>query len=188
MYLAKLSISNFRKLAAAELSFQPGLNVLVGANNVGKTAVIDALRALLAGHDEPYPRLGAEDVHQPKAGTAAGGITFQYVFRGLDLDDEADFLPALKPAADGVLEAHFTVRYSEPDKAGRLRFKRWCGDHEDVGLTADIMENLRGVYLPPLRDAAQGLKPGRSSQLSRLMRLLSDTTGQDKIGDTRKVG
>jgi putative ATP-dependent endonuclease of OLD family len=181
VHLARLSITNFRKLAAAELSFEPGLNVLVGANNVGKTAVIDALRALLAGHDEPYPRLGIEDVHQPKGGTAAGGITFKYVFDGLDLDDEADFLPALTPAADGKLQAHFTVRYSEPDKAGRLRFKRWCGDHEDVGLTADIMENLRGVYLPPLRDAAQGLKPGRSSQLSRLMRLLSDVSGQDKI-------
>jgi AAA15 family ATPase/GTPase len=30
----------------------PGLNVLVGPNNVGKTAVVDALRALLAGMDD----------------------------------------------------------------------------------------------------------------------------------------
>lgn len=55
MYLAQLDISNFRKLDKADLRFQPGLNVLVGANNVGKTAVVDALRALLARHDEPYP-------------------------------------------------------------------------------------------------------------------------------------
>lgn len=39
----------------AHLCFQPGLNVLVGTNNFGKTAVVDALRTLLAGHDEPYP-------------------------------------------------------------------------------------------------------------------------------------
>lgn len=181
MYLAKLSVSNFRKLAKAELTFQEGLNVLVGANNVGKTAVIDALRALLAGQDEPYARLSAEDVHQPKGGAAAGDITFQYVFQGLSPDDEADFLAALKPGAGGTLEAHFTVRYAEPDKAGRLRAKRWCGDHEDVGLTSDILENLRGVYLPPLRDASQGLKPNRASQLSRLLRLLSDQAGEDKI-------
>ena len=62
MYLAQLRISNFRKLQKVELSFQPGLNVLVGSNNVGKTAVVDALRALLAGHDEPYPRLDSEDI------------------------------------------------------------------------------------------------------------------------------
>ncbi len=181
LYLAKLSVSNFRKLAKAELTFQEGLNVLVGANNVGKTAVIDALRALLAGPDEPYARLGAEDVHQPKGSAAAGDITFQYVFQGLSPDDEADFLAALKPGAGGTLEAHFTVRYAEQDNAGRLRAKRWCGDHEDVGLTSDILENLRGVYLPPLRDASQGLKPSRASQLSRLLRLLSDQAGEGKI-------
>ncbi len=187
MYLAQLTITNFRKLSSAELFFQPGLNVLVGANNVGKTAIIDALRALLAGHDEPYPRLSAEDVHHPKGAVAAGDITFQYVFRDLDMDDEADFLAALKPGADGKLEAHITVRYQEPDKAGRLRVKRWCGNHEDVSLTSDIMENLRGVYLPPLRDASQGLRPSRTSQLSRLLRLLSDQDGEDTINVALKT-
>jgi putative ATP-dependent endonuclease of OLD family len=181
MHLSKLVIKNFRKLKHAELSFQTGLNVLVGGNNVGKTAVIDALRALLAGHDEPYPRLGEEDVHRPKGGTPSGDIVFEYVFSGLDADDEADFLAALVPDASGKLEAHIKIRYSDPDKGGRLRAKRCCGEHEDIGLTADMMENLRGVYLPPLRDASQGLKPGRTSQLARLLQLLADEAGIDGI-------
>lgn len=181
MHLAKLVIKNFRKLKHAELSFQPGLNVLVGGNNVGKTAVVDALRALLAGHDEPYPRLGEEDIHRPKGGTPSGDIVFEYVFTGLDADDEADFLAALVPDAAGKLEAHIKIRYSDPDKGGRLRAKRWCGEHEDVGLTADMMENLRGVYLQPLRDASQGLKPGRTSQLARLLQLLSEEDGIEGI-------
>ncbi|AXE35468.1 ATP-dependent nuclease [Chromobacterium phragmitis] len=177
MHLARLVIKNFRKLSHAELTFQPGLNVLVGGNNVGKTAVVDALRALLAGHDEPYPRLSEEDVHRPHGGTPSGDIVFEYVFSGLSLDDEADFLAALVPDAAGGLEAHIKIRYSDPDKGGRLRAKRWCGEHEDVGLTTDMMENLRGVYLPPLRDASQGLKPGRTSQLARLLQLLADDEG-----------
>lgn len=183
MHLAKLVIRNFRKLAHAELSFQAGLNVLVGGNNVGKTAVVDALRALLAGHDEPYPRLGEEDLHRPKSGTPPGDIVFEYVFSGLDADDEADFLAALVPDPAGKLDAHIKIRYSDPDKGGRLRAKRWCGEHEEVGLTADMMENLRGVYLPPLRDASQGLKPGRSSQLARLLQLLADQGGVKGIDD-----
>jgi len=187
VYLAQLIISNFRKLQKAELSFQPGLNILVGANNVGKTAVVDALRALLAGHEEPYPRLDSDDVHHPKGGEPAGDIVFQYIFRGLDEDDEADFLAALKPDAAGKLEAHITIRYTEADKTGRLRAKRWCGDHEDVGLTADMMENLRGVYLPPLRDASQSLRPSRTSQLSRLFQLLSDDAGRDGINAALKT-
>lgn len=183
MHLAKLVIKNFRKLKHAELSFQAGLNVLVGGNNVGKTAVVDALRVLLAGHDEPYPRLGEEDVHRPKGGLPSGDIVFEYIFSGLDADDEADFLAALVPDASGQLEAHIKIRYSNPDKGGRLRAKRWCGEHEDVGLTADMMENLRGVYLPPLRDASQGLKPGRTSQLARLLQLLADDDGIKGINE-----
>ena len=181
MHLAKLVIKNFRKLRHAELSFQAGLNVLVGGNNVGKTAVVDALRALLAGHDEPYPRLCDDDVHRPNGGTPSGDIVFEYVFGGLSLDDEADFLGALVPGASGGLQAHIKIRYSDADKGGRLRAKRWCGDNEDSGLTADMMENLRGVYLPPLRDASQGLKPGRTSQLARLLQLLADDAGIDGI-------
>lgn len=186
MHLAKLVIKNFRKLAHAELAFQPGLNILVGGNNVGKTAVVDALRALLAGYDEPYPRLAEDDLHRPHGGVPSGDIVFEYVFRGLGLDDEADFLAALVPGDSGALEAQVTIRYSEPDKAGRLRAKRWCGEHEDVGLTADMMENLRGVYLPPLRDASQGLKPGRTSQLARLLQLLADETGIEGINKALK--
>lgn len=186
MYLSQLRILNFRKLKDVELGFRPGLNVLVGSNNVGKTAVVDALRALLAGHDDPYPRLDSDDIHRPKGGAPIGDIEFQYVFRDLDADNEADFLAALKPGADGKLEAKITIRYSEADKAGRLRATRWCGDHEDVGLTADIMENLRGVYLPPLRDASQGLKPSRTSQLSRLFQLLADDAGREGINEALK--
>ena len=181
MYLATLSIANFRKLRDVQIQFQPGLNIIVGANNVGKTAVVDALRSLLAGHDEPPPRLDTDDLHRPKDGNPAGDITFHYVFRDLSLDDEADFLAALKPDENGNLEAHVYVRYSGADTSGRLRIKRWCGEHEDVGLTTDMLENLRGVYLQPLRDAAQGLRPGRASQLSRLLQMLADDAGRDGI-------
>jgi len=186
MYLAQLNIFNFRKLLKAELQFQPGLNIVVGANNVGKTAVVDALRALLAGHDEPYPRLDIEDVHRSLGGKPVGDIVFHYIFRDLNIDDEADFLAALKPDGQGKMEAHFTIRYSKVDQTSRLRPKRWCGDHEDVGLTTDMMENLRGVYLPPLRDAAQGLKPSRTSQLARLFHLLADDVGRDGINEALK--
>lgn len=181
MYLAQLSISNFRKFEELQIQFQPGLNIIVGANNVGKTAVVDALRALLAGHDEPPPRLDTDDLHHPKEGIPAGDITFHYVFRDLSLDDEADFLAALKSDDNGNLEAHVYVRYSGADAGGRLRIKRWCGEHEDVGLTSDMLENLRGVYLQPLRDAAQSLRPGRASQLSRLLQMLADHAGRDGI-------
>ncbi len=186
VYLAELTIKNFRKLREATLKFQPGLNVLVGPNNVGKSAVVDALRTLLAGHDEPYPRLDVSDRHRPAEGDPAGDITFHFVFRDLSHDDEADFIAALKPAADKTMEAHIHIHYTDADPTGRFRVKRWCGDHQDVALTSDMMENLRGVYLQPLRDAAQGLRPSRNSQLARLLHLLTDEAGRDAINEALK--
>lgn len=186
MYLAELTIKNFRKLRDAKLKFQPGLNVLVGPNNVGKSAVVDALRTLLAGHDEPYPRLDIADRHRPLEGEPAGDISFHFVFRDLSHDDEADFIAALKPTADKTMEAHIHVRYTDADQTGRFRVKRWCGDHQDVALTSDMMENLRGVYLQPLRDAAQGLRPSRNSQLAHLFHMLTDEPGREAINQALK--
>lgn len=181
MYLAELTIKNFRKLRDATLRFQPGLNVLVGPNNVGKSAVVDALRTLLTGHDEPYLRLDISDRHRSDEGEPSGDINFHFVFRDLSLEDEADFIAALKPCDNNTMEAHIHVCYTDSDQTGRFRVKRWCGDHQEIALTSDMMENLRGVYLQPLRDAAQGLRPSRNSQLSRLLHLLTDDNGREAI-------
>jgi putative ATP-dependent endonuclease of OLD family len=181
-----MTISNFRRLRKNHVHFQPGLNVIVGPNNIGKTAIVDALRALLAGTDDPYPRFSVEDIHLPKGGEPTGEITVSYIFRDLSLDDEADFLHALRLDADGKTEAVLNVAYGEPDKSGRLRARRWCGRFEDVAVTSPMLDNLRSVYLQPLRDAEQSLRPGRNSQLSRLLHLLSDKAARGKIGELLK--
>ncbi|ARU28085.1 ATP-dependent endonuclease [Cellvibrio sp. PSBB006] len=184
MYLKSLVISNFRKIKYTRFDFSEGLNVIVGANNIGKTALVDALRSLLAGHEDPYPSLTIEDIHRPAdGGSAIGPISFEFIFDGLSHEDEADFIQALVPNGK-AFEAHLFVSYSLVDESSeRLRPRRWCGAHEELGLTSDMLENLRGVYLPPLRDASQGLRPGRRSQLARLMRLLGekDPVGKESV-------
>ena len=42
------------------------------------------------------------------------------------------------------MEAHIHVQYTDMDKTGRFKVRRWCGDHPEVSLTSDMMENLRG--------------------------------------------
>ena len=44
MRLQELHIRNFRKIADLTVRFPPGLCVIVGENNSGKTAIVDALR------------------------------------------------------------------------------------------------------------------------------------------------
>jgi putative ATP-dependent endonuclease of OLD family len=189
LYLARLTIEGFRRIDHLELEFRPGLNVLVGPNNVGKTAIIDALRALLATANDGTVRVDEHDIHRDASGQRASEIVFHYVFAGLTEPEEADFLLALKPVADesSTYEAHLSVRYSDVDDGGRLRAKRWCGDHEENAMTADMLEALSAVYLPPLRDPASGLRPSRNSQLARLAVRLSDESARSTLVETLKA-
>ncbi len=181
MHLASLKIKNFRRFSETTIKFKSGLNVIVGPNNIGKSAVVDALRSLLAGADDPYPRFTVDDIHVPKLGEASGEIVFEFIFDDLDGDDEADFIHALRERPDTKLEAVLNVAFGDADKSGRLRPRRWCGAFEDVSMSSSMLDNLRSVYLPPLRDAEQGLRPSRNSQLSRLLHLLTDETGKEEV-------
>ena len=181
MYLASLSIKNFRRIRSATIEFEPGLKIIIGPNNIRKTAVVDTLRSLLAGTDNPYPRFSVDDVHLPRGGATTGDLVFDYIFKELSLDDEDDFLHRLKVDSSGKAEAVLRVTYGDADKSGRLKSRKVCGVHHSSAMTTTMLENLRSVYLQPLRDAVLGLRPNLSSQLSRLMHLLSDDAGKDEI-------
>ncbi len=166
--------------------------MLVGPNNVGKTAIVDALRALLSTTEDGALRVDESDQHISASGIKSPHIEFHYVFRNLSLDEEADFLPALKPLPSVAgkpteYEAHFFVRYTGADFGGRLRPKRWCGDYEENGITGDMLEDLRAIYLPPLRDPASGLRPSRVSQIARLIDRLSDEVAKKELVETLKA-
>lgn len=175
MYLKTLRIQGFRRFDDLSLSFKDGLNVIVGPNNAGKTAVVDALRVLLAASDEGNLRLTELDLHEKPGGPTSPTATFTFVFSGLSEQNEADFSNALiaVKAADGKTieryDAQFTVQYTQAEPGARLRLRRWVGLHEESSMTTEMLEELRAIYLQPLRDPEQGLKPGRMSQLSKLI-------------------
>ncbi|MCA1695389.1 MAG: DNA replication and repair protein RecF, partial [Actinobacteria bacterium] len=66
MYVRQLAVTDFRSWGHAELEFEPGVAVLVGANGQGKTNLIEALSYLstLGSHrvstDAPLVRHGAQ--------------------------------------------------------------------------------------------------------------------------------
>src|SRR4030042_6686456 len=47
MYIKNIKISNFQGLSSAEISLQPGLNILIGPNNVGKSTILSAIDFVL---------------------------------------------------------------------------------------------------------------------------------------------
>lgn len=192
MHLKSLRIQGFRRLNDLTLSFKSGLNVIVGPNNAGKTAIVDALRVLLSASDEGNLRLTELDLHQAASGVRSPSATFTFIFSGLSEEYEADFMTALIPAknAAGAIvgyEAQFNVQYTQAEPGGRLRLRRWVGRHEENVMTTEMLENLRAIYLQPLRDPAQGLKPGRMSQISRLLQNMTNKAQREELAEVLKA-
>lgn len=48
MRVTRLKLANVRAIKEADFTFQPGFNLIVGVNGVGKTSVLDALRVCLS--------------------------------------------------------------------------------------------------------------------------------------------
>ena len=59
MRVTSLKLANLRVIEAAEFRFQPGFNLIVGVNGVGKTSMLDALRVCLSALVKHANRLRA---------------------------------------------------------------------------------------------------------------------------------
>lgn len=178
MYLSSLRIENFRRLHEAQLTFQPGLNVIVGENNSGKTAIIDALRAVL---DER--RLDVEDLRFDKTtGKTSDSLLVEAKFDGLSVDDEAAFNKALIPGdAPGKYRARLAVSASlRGDEIFRI-FE--AGRGPNTGVFHDVLNARRVHFLPALRDpnSSAGLRPGRQSRQAELLRRISNDEDREKM-------
>ena len=101
MWLRELQIRNFRKIEDLTVSFPRGLTVLVGENNSGKTAIIDALRlALFSSREFDSVRISEDDFRK---GTECAPIEISARFTDLDDEDEAHFQECLVDIGDGKL-------------------------------------------------------------------------------------
>ena len=57
MYISKISISNFRNFKNNIIEFNPGLNVIIGPNNAGKTNLIKALQFIFDRENRKKPTI-----------------------------------------------------------------------------------------------------------------------------------
>lgn len=76
MIISELRVYNFRQFKSEDgapglkITFHRGLNALIGENDSGKTAVIDALKLVLLTQSNEYVRPSDEDFYKPVDGEA----------------------------------------------------------------------------------------------------------------------
>lgn len=83
MYIKKLTLSHFGKFHKKEVTFGPGINVIYGENEAGKSTIHSFMRGIFFGIDKPRGRAGKEDIYtkyQPVDTPASyeGSMEFSY--------------------------------------------------------------------------------------------------------------
>ena len=178
MYLSRLIIENFRCFGEGgdrfEMTLEPGLTALVGENDSGKTAVIDALRFALGTSDQEWNRLEDSDFN---VDASAREIRIVCKFENLSPQEQRAFIEYLTYDRDKenepVLYVHWTAKDTGEVRRGRpyRRTEVRSGEKGD-GPQFDVnaRDLLRATYLRPLRDAEQALSAGRGSRLAQVLR------------------
>ncbi len=184
MYLKSLHIKNFRGIKETTIQWHKGVNVLVGENNAGKTAVLDALRLCLAfGDSQRDIWVRREDYHSSADGVIADVIQFDLSWADPTDEEKGVFVDLLTLPANGEAELRFHVRFEYDQERDRpKRPVYWGGELEGQPISPEVLELFEHVYLGALRDATRDLAPGRGNELSRLfLKLASKEKGREKL-------
>jgi putative ATP-dependent endonuclease of OLD family len=170
MYLKRIRARNFRAFGdgttAPELNWElnPGLNILVGENDAGKTGIIDAIRQVLL--------------------TRTQSMFIEATLSDLSKDQESAVLEWLTLEDDDTcsLVVHLHAKYLPAHAAKRARvdvIARSGKDGAGPEIGYAVRELVRATYLRPLRDAEAELRPGRQSRLSQILAAHNGIVGQE---------
>lgn len=178
MYLAELKLWNFRKYGSDNpfdldnpdlvVSFNKGLNVLIGENDSGKTAIIDAIKLVLKTHAYEWIKVENEDFYHNN-----NRLRIEIEFKGLKDNEAKNFIEWLgwtkeKENDIPVLRLIFDV---SKDKDGRILPTDIKAGMDDIGypLNAEARDYLKCTYLKALRDANADLTSKKNSRLSQIL-------------------
>lgn len=172
MYLSGLTIQGYKAFNAPfNISFNPGLTVLIGENGSGKSAVVDSIRLLL--NEDEFGRIGITDnhFHRSLSSTSqdkrADFIEVNAQFSNLEESEQVAFLPWISATDNSV--AHLSKKIlNKPNGRGRYDHTIWGGQSVSGIFEWDLLNAINCIYLPPLRDAENKLEALRGSRLSRL--------------------
>lgn len=192
MHLARLVVENFRIYGSEldkkhlDLSIRDGLTVLVGENDSGKTAIVDALRLVLGTTSQDFLRALEDDFHKT-AGKSAEYFSIYCRFENLTENESARFVEWLSLEKDKpVLE--LTYRAALVNRKNRSGVdvptvevtNRSGPKGEGRAIDSDIRNYLHLTYLKPLRDAEREMASGRGSRLSQLLLHHQALKGQEE--------
>lgn len=181
MYLKELKLWNFRKYGSSELfdlvkpnlvvPFTKGLNVLIGENDSGKTAILDAIKLVLKTHAYEWLKVEDTDFYDNSS-----TLRVELEFRGIETNEAKNFIEWLgwtKEVIDGkeIDVSVLKLIYQVEKRNGKLIPADVKAGMDGVGypLNAEARDYLKTTYLKALRDADNDLTAKKNSRLSQIL-------------------
>ena len=147
MHLARLHVSNYRCLREVAIQFRPGPNVILGENNAGKSAVLNALRLVLGSGGK---RLGIQDFSRTiRDFSEPASVTIQATLRSSgDKDTVADraVVATWLTRLESPWEATLTYKFFLPEEE-TAKFKVELGPTPDAARFWRVTERYLDRYI-----------------------------------------
>lgn len=181
MYLKSLSLTNFRQFGSKDndkpaltIYFNPNFNVLVGENDSGKTAIIDAIRYLLGTVSDNYEKIQREDFYCTSKDEYSDFFYIEGIFQGLTDKEAGAFLEWLSFDEHNNYQLRICLHVEKKKNDNGIEYidrKLIAGEKGfETRLDSKARELLKTTYLKPLRDASTELKPGYRSRLTHILK------------------
>lgn len=179
MYIKKLTIKNFRAFDedGITLQFNKGVNAIIGENNSGKSAVMDAIR--IAFSTVTYKKdifFTRADFHVSEDGNAADFALFDIYLEEVPIR----LVEIWNPESVGGQGGEFHIRFERVIAANgieKVRAIHWGIGTEGTPLLSDTFDAMDVMFLGALRDSENEMKPARNSKLAQLLRSLVPDEG-----------
>lgn len=167
MHITDIEIKNFRIFDELKITLNKGMNLLIGENNSGKTALIDAIRYTLDTNSAEWTKIKTEDFHN-NCDNFSISIKFE------DVDDFAyKFIEHLTFENDkSCLYINLLCQKTDIERNGQVYIRTDIKSGKNAKGTLierEIRDFLSTTYLKPLRDAEAELSSGRGSRLSQVL-------------------
>ena len=122
MIISELKVYNFRQFQSVDgapglkITFHKGLNALIGENDSGKTAVIDALKLVLLTQSNEYIRPLDEDFYKPIVGEACSEFKIDCTISEFTQNEAKNFIEYLsfnKAENEIYIRLSFTIAHGK---------------------------------------------------------------------------
>lgn len=179
MFLKKVEYWDFRKYKSLDdssgltVTFHKGMNLIVGENDAGKTAIIDGLKLLLGTLSDEYDKILDTDFYTNDGKEFKEDFKIIAYFADLSDEEAAKFLEWISFDKDQTLQLKVTLKVEKkkgPNGNDYFERKIYGGDnYSETIIDSEARQLLKAIYLKPLRDAQKELHPGKYSRLTNIL-------------------